>query len=947
MQTPKTLKGRGARYAEFYDAADEAELEGAIVMMTVVTVTVLKTRLKTSYDDSAWMTPKGIEATTSRERECPKTRGANPSRYVSAELRRAGIVSCPRRSSGGGTYSVRRSSITTARSLTSRPALDITQLGETRTSQYAISSSGSMDMPGPQRSSTGKVAQMLSTTWSTSYSTVETTTLWICCTLCGWMISSEWRRLSTRREEEAATRPAEWEPKQRRPTSRATSTPRINSTKRKQEGDRRDDRRDDRREYRRDDRRTRREDGRDRRVTVAVTSDDEEGDKVECQPSRRLGQLDYDDDDSDYGRDGYLDSEEESDHGYIDAGLANEKSRSGNSRVESARPQRNSARTQWNSTGPQGDSARQQPNSSSHWNPANAPPDRHSRSAEPVTEAKYIFAYVGEAERPEDEKKSDGNGSDTDGIDGELGYSDGESPAMMSNADTLGWEVSYEFEVWVMDHHAGVNLILGTDFMIPAGIRLDLYNSLAKLPDEVVVPLIKSQNLTDDPRKGLQITDGPTETICLPGRLTAEFRIRRRQPAESTHELWVRRTKDWIPTVVLNRSGRATRVLLTSVKPSLTWCPAHFPVLNWTPHGILPPEGFVRLSSAKYRDWQTTKIAVRGNPPDRGRRLDEIEVSDEVLDADPEKNLHLRYLLAAELDDDGNGDSELGEQPDTYERTPNSLAFEDYAHELAFLPDLTDAIPTQLDYSADNVVCGTHSDEQTTRLVKVLQSHERIMISSGNALPPPAYGVVCDIDVQGHRPIRQRARRKNGVDIRLCINYKLVNAITLMMEYAMPLVDDLLTELDAYLWFCSLDAASGFWAVMMTRRARWISAFVCALGHFEWLRMPFGLKNAPMIYQRLIDNALWGYVQPKGGWEAFADRVSRVEQEAEAQRETYSTDMTFKPTRLTKYDADRRALAGSDAMQEFIDSPEADMFASGEPDQSSLVPVFERCSRLT
>ncbi|GMF64323.1 unnamed protein product [Phytophthora fragariaefolia] len=129
--------------------------------------------------------------------------------------------------------------------------------------------------------------------------------------------------------------------------------------------ERRDDRRDDRREYRRDDRRTRREDGRDRRVTVAVTSDDEEGDDVECQPSRRLGQLDYDDDDSDYGRDGYPDSEEESGHDYIDAGLADEKSRSGNAREDSSRTQRNSAR--------------QQPNSAGHWNPVNPPPGRRSR----------------------------------------------------------------------------------------------------------------------------------------------------------------------------------------------------------------------------------------------------------------------------------------------------------------------------------------------------------------------------------------------------------------------------------------------------------------------------------------------------------------------------------------------------------------------------------------
>ena len=36
------------------------------------------------------------------------------------------------------------------------------------------------------------------------------------------------------------------------------------------------------------------------------------------------------------------------------------------------------------------------------------------------------------------------------------------------------------------------------------------------------------------------------------------------------------------------------------------------------------------------------------------------------------------------------------------------------------------------------------------------------------------------------------------MDIRLCIDYKMVNAVTVGMEYAMPLVDDLLTELEGY-----------------------------------------------------------------------------------------------------------------------------------------------------
>jgi len=101
--------------------------------------------------------------------------------------------------------------------------------------------------------------------------------------------------------------------------------------------------------------------------------------------------------------------------------------------------------------------------------------------------------------------------------------------------------------------------------------------------------------------------------------------------------------------------------------------------------------------------------------------------------------------------------------------------------------------------------------------------------------------------------------KKNGVDIRLCIDYRVVNGLTRLMVYPMPLVNDLLEDLDKYLWFCSLDMASGFWVVPMTDRARLIMAFITPFGLFEWLRMPFGLCNAPQIYQRLIDNALYNF----------------------------------------------------------------------------------------
>ncbi|OWY90106.1 reverse transcriptase, partial [Phytophthora megakarya] len=103
--------------------------------------------------------------------------------------------------------------------------------------------------------------------------------------------------------------------------------------------------------------------------------------------------------------------------------------------------------------------------------------------------------------------------------------------------------------------------------------------------------------------------------------------------------------------------------------------------------------------------------------------------------------------------------------------------------------------------------------------------------------------------------------KKNGVDIRLCIDYRLVNRLTQLMVYPVPLINDLLEDLESTLWYCSLDMASGFWVVKMTDRARLISAFITPFGLFEWNRMPFGLKNAPQIYQRMIDNALYGFTR--------------------------------------------------------------------------------------
>ncbi|GMF54824.1 unnamed protein product [Phytophthora fragariaefolia] len=109
---------------------------------------------------------------------------------------------------------------------------------------------------------------------------------------------------------------------------------------------------------------------------------------------------------------------------------------------------------------------------------------------------------------------------------------------------TLGWNQVYEYELWIMDHGAGVDVVLGTDFMIPAGVRLYLFHATVRLPDEVEIPLIKTQRIADTREEGPNVPDGPTEVLTIPGQESRDYWPMRQRPTNATHELWVRRTKE-------------------------------------------------------------------------------------------------------------------------------------------------------------------------------------------------------------------------------------------------------------------------------------------------------------------------------------------------------------------------------------------------------------------
>lgn len=93
---------------------------------------------------------------------------------------------------------------------------------------------------------------------------------------------------------------------------------------------------------------------------------------------------------------------------------------------------------------------------------------------------------------------------------------------------------------------------------------------------------------------------------------------------------------------------------------------------------------------------------------------------------------------------------------------------------------------------------------------------------------------------------------------RLVIDYRRLNDRIIEDKYPLPNIHDILDRIGRAQYFTTLDLASGYHQLEMHPNDIEKTAFTTERGHYEFLRMPFGLKNAPSTFQRLMDHILRG-----------------------------------------------------------------------------------------
>ena len=127
---------------------------------------------------------------------------------------------------------------------------------------------------------------------------------------------------------------------------------------------------------------------------------------------------------------------------------------------------------------------------------------------------------------------------------------------------------------------------------------------------------------------------------------------------------------------------------------------------------------------------------------------------------------------------------------------------------------------------------------------------------------------------------------KEGGEQRLCIDYQKVNAVIRTDAYPIPRIEDCIDCIGRAYYVSQFDLLKGYWQVPLTDRAKEVSAFTTHNALYRCCVLPFGMKNAPASFQRLMNQVTMGLnsvvtylddvVVFSDSWEGHVDHIREL-----------------------------------------------------------------------